>query len=268
MGCRHNWKPSYTHDDLICTKCGITHTRAGNPRWGRRRSSSNKKAAIVATVAGVFILALFVSGAVDMNRLVGVATDSLEDVTDSVVALNPDMAVEITQHITEVARTTQEQIEEAAAEAERVAREREAEAARQHMETARDQMGIINDIRVRHGLPEIPFDLRAYNLALARAQDHIEYDYPIAHTNPITGTCPDNIKHQYGFAGHEYAAENLAGTTGYHLSYAEAINLWMDSHGHRTNLLWPTHYGGAVACERGICVFLGINVDRYGAGCY
>ncbi len=225
-------------------------------------------AAIVAIIAGVFILALFVSGAVDMDRLVGVATDSLGDVADSVVALNPDMAVEITQHITEAARTTQEQIEEAAAEAERVAREREAEAARQHMETARDQMSVINDIRVKYGLPEIPFDLRAYNLALARAQDHIKYDYSIAHTNPITGTCPDNMKRQYGFADHEYVAENLAGTTGHYLSYAEAIDLWMGSHGHRTNLLWPTHYGGAVVCEGGICVFLGTNLDRYGAGCY
>ena len=41
----------------------------------------------------------------------------------------------------------------------------------------------------------------------------------------------------------------------------------MTSRGHRYNLLYPSHIGGAIACYRGYCVFLGLNHDRFGEGC-
>lgn len=280
MGCRHDWKPNYTYKDWICTKCG--RHRGNNHR--RRRSGSGKKAAALTVVAGAFILVLFMSGSVNVDHLVGVTTDGLEDVADGVVSLNPDMAADITQQIGEAARTTQEWADGAAEDAARMAEEREAEAARvaaereaadaaRRLEAAKEAISDINDIRTSHGVPEMPFDERAYQLALARANDINEYNYPIAHTNPYTGTCPDNMKSQYGFGAREYVAENLAGPLGSpslsnYMSYTEATEMWMGSPGHRTNLLWPTHYGGAVACDSGVCVFLGTNRDMYGAGCY
>ena len=235
--------------------------------------------AAVAGAVGALVLVLFASGSVDVEHLAGVTADGLGSVVDGVVSLNPDMMVELTQQLAETTRAAQEYAEEAVEEAARKAAERDEEAAREATERdeatrmekkleAKEAMDLINDIRVRYGVPQIPFDERAYQLALARVNDINEYDYPIAHTNPYTGTCPDNMKSQYGFARYEYVAENLAGTTGFRLIYAEAIELWMDSSGHRTNLLWPTHYGGAVACDGGVCAFLGTNQDMYGAGCY
>ena len=47
-----------------------------------------------------------------------------------------------------------------------------------------------------------------------------------------------------------------------------AVDLWMTSSDHRANLLWSTHSARAAACELSTCVCLGVNIDRYGAGCY
>ncbi len=230
---------------------------------------------VVTVVASVIALVLFMSGSVDVNHLVGVTTDGLDDVADSVVSLNPDMVVEITQQIGETARTTQEWADGAAEEAARVAEEHAEEAAMiaaeleaadktRHLEAAKEAMSDINEIRTRNGVPQIPFDEKAHQLALARVNDMRNQGY-FAHTNPWTGTCADVWKHQYGFARHEYVAENMG--DGY-FSYTAVIDGWMGSPGHKTNLLWPTHYGGAVACEGTTCVFLGVNRDMYGAGCY
>ncbi len=96
----------------------------------------------------------------------------------------------------------------------------------------------------------------------------VEYHY-MDHTNPITGTCPDNMKYQFGFSSNEYLAENAYGDNRPYYTGVEenAINVWFGSRGHRYNLLYP-HSAGAVACSNGYCVFLGLNNDRFGEGCY
>ena len=121
----------------------------------------------------------------------------------------------------------------------------------------------INQLRADAGRKKISFDARVYDLAIGRARDVIEYDY-FDHTNPITGTCPDSMKKDYGLKSNEYVAENLG--SGYS-SEKSAINGWMGSQGHRYNLLYSTHTAGAVACEKSICVFLGLNNDLFGSGC-
>lgn len=88
-----------------------------------------------------------------------------------------------------------------------------------------------------------------------------EYQY-YAHTNPETGACADNQKIRFGVS--QYVAENLANTD----SAKKAVIQWENSDPHRQNLLWDGHTGGAIACYSNYCVFLGVNSDRYGAGCY
>lgn len=121
----------------------------------------------------------------------------------------------------------------------------------------------INEIRQSYAKQPIQFDKRAYDLALARAQDMYHNDY-YDHTNPVSGSCADTMKSDYGFSQNEYLAENLSFTA----STSKAIEQWLNSEAHKINLLWDDHKGGAVACYSDYCVFLGVNFDRYGAGCY
>lgn len=135
-------------------------------------------------------------------------------------------------------------------------------------EESRANLKYINTIRTEHGRSRIAFDERAYDLALARVHDTLEYDYR-DHVNPHTGTCPYTMKGQYGFATHEHVAENLAWTEGIdHMGPNKATDLWMNSKGHRFNLLYAEHIGGATACDGGVCIFLGVNNDMFGAGCH
>ncbi len=124
----------------------------------------------------------------------------------------------------------------------------------------------LNDIRKENNVPILNWDDRVYNLGIARVKDMYEYNY-MDHTNPKTGSCPDNIKKEYGLNNNEYVAENAYGMQGADAKPISAIDSWMTSRGHRYNLLYPSHIGGAIACYRGYCVFLGLNYDRFGEGC-
>lgn len=135
-------------------------------------------------------------------------------------------------------------------------------------EESRENLAYINKIRSEHGAEPIEFDVRAYKLAHARILDVLEYDYR-DHVNPYTGTCPYTMKSEYGFASHEDAAENLAWIEGFgHMGPNRAVGMWMDSPGHRANLLFPSHTGGATACDGGVCVFIGVNTGMLGNGCF
>jgi uncharacterized protein YkwD len=107
---------------------------------------------------------------------------------------------------------------------------------------------------------------------MARVNDMDQYNY-MDHVNPITGTCPDNIKTQYDLSSGEYVAENAFGFDwgGSYSSGLEkqAVDSWMTSQGHRFNLLYPQHTAGVVACSSGgHCVFEGLNTNLFGSGCH
>jgi len=131
----------------------------------------------------------------------------------------------------------------------------------------------INQKRIQNGKNPITHDSRVYELSMARTKDMHEYQYH-DHTNPYTGTCPYNMKSNFGLKSNENVAENsyLFGTetnpTLYNPSYTEIIDGWMDSTGHRMNLLRYEHVAGSVACYGGFCVFLGLNHGNFGEGCY
>lgn len=137
----------------------------------------------------------------------------------------------------------------------------------------------LNKIRKQYGKNEISFDKRVFELAVARAKDMRTYNY-LDHTNPITGTCPDNMKSAYGINPSEYLAENALGNPEYSEGscteliskpMTEAIDSWMESRGHRYNLLYDKHISGAVGCYKNMCAFLGLTHDEFGLGgkgCY
>lgn len=134
----------------------------------------------------------------------------------------------------------------------------------------------LNQIRTENGKKNISFDKRVFDLAVARAEDMRNYSY-LDHTNPYTGTCPSNMKSDYGLKPGEYVAENALGNPEYSedkcteiriKSMKEAITSWMTSRGHRYNLLYDTHVAGAVGCYKNMCTFLGLNYDRFGEGCH
>lgn len=131
----------------------------------------------------------------------------------------------------------------------------------------------INIIRGRYKRSPIQFDHRLFRLATDRAKDMLEHGY-YDHTNPQTGSCAHSEKAQYGLNSEEFVAENI-------LEYGskegignllfrpmtDSLKPWMDSRGHRYNLLYSHHVAGAVSCLDNKCVFLGLNQAGFGKGC-
>lgn len=127
-------------------------------------------------------------------------------------------------------------------------------------------MGHINSIRRKHGLNPIPIDDRALALARVRLCDLHDNHY-FAHINPRTKTSPETLKASFGFSQREFVAENLFGG-GRSNNMHEAINAWMKSSGHRRNLLFPDHTGGAIVAYWGNVAFIGVNEKGLGAVYY
>jgi len=50
------------------------------------------------------------------------------------------------------------------------------------------------------------------------------------------------------------------------INVKEQVDNWMDSRGHRYNLLYSDHKIGAIGCYYGVCVFLGGHTNPYGLG--
>jgi len=92
----------------------------------------------------------------------------------------------------------------------------------------------VNGHRTANGLPALTHDTCAYDVALERAQALIGQELAHAPLEPIFETCPTMA-----------VAENLA-KGGW--SPAEAAQGWMDSEGHRANILNGDLKRGAIAC--------------------
>lgn len=92
----------------------------------------------------------------------------------------------------------------------------------------------VNGHRTANGLAALTHDTCAYDVALERAQALIGQELAHAPLEPIFETCPTMA-----------VAENLA-KGGW--SPAEAAQGWMDSEGHRANILNGDLTRGAVAC--------------------
>ena len=68
------------------------------------------------------------------------------------------------------------------------------------------------------------------NVARVKAKDMVDNNY-FSHTSPIYGSPFDMLKN-YGIS-YKTAGENIAGNS----TNSEAVNAWMNSSGHRANIL-------------------------------
>lgn len=133
----------------------------------------------------------------------------------------------------------------------------------------------INELRAQLGKNRIEWDPRVYALAIAWTKDMFENNY-LDHTNLITGDCPYSIKEKFGIQPNEFVADNGHSTNPdggvtpgfFNPNYKIIIKKWMESEGHRFNLLYAGHVSGAYACTGGKCTFIGLNYDRYVEGCF
>lgn len=131
----------------------------------------------------------------------------------------------------------------------------------------------INQIRAQYGRRALEWDDKLYELATMRAEDVYTRRY-FDHVTP-EGECVKDFKASYGLSQYSIAENLWASYTGYDngdMSYSLTINMnesvdgWMNSRGHRYNLLYRDHLKGAFSCYYGVCVFLGANNDPYGLG--
>jgi len=117
----------------------------------------------------------------------------------------------------------------------------------------------LNRLRAAEGESPLLFDNRAYDLALARAQDMAEYKY-LNYTNPKTGSSTLALKRSYGFAPNESLIETLYGQWTSYVPGIEtqAIDSWMMDSGNRQRLFF-NQTAGAIACYKGYCSYIGIR---------
>jgi uncharacterized protein YkwD len=110
-------------------------------------------------------------------------------------------------------------------------------------------VGLANEDRVRHGLPELSVDPLLNLAATAKAQDMQSKNY-FAHVSP-EGTSPWHWFKALGY-NYTYAGENLAeGFT----DAQDLENSWMSSPAHRANILSPFY------SEVGLAVINNNNVN-------
>ena len=95
-----------------------------------------------------------------------------------------------------------------------------------------------NAERAKAGLQPLVIDARLEQTARAKAQDMIDYGY-FDHQSPDLGSPFDQMSN--AGISYQYAGENIAGNS----DVAAAMADWMNSPGHRANILNPnfTHIG-------------------------
>lgn len=89
---------------------------------------------------------------------------------------------------------------------------------------------LINQKRIANGLTALNIDDELQNVARVKAKDMVDNNY-FSHNSPTYGT-PFNMIKNFGIT-YKAAGENIAGNS----SNQGAVNAWMNSEGHRANIL-------------------------------
>ncbi|MDQ0253847.1 uncharacterized protein YkwD [Evansella vedderi] len=107
---------------------------------------------------------------------------------------------------------------------------------------ARQIFDLTNDIRKRHGLPPLKWEETTAKVALLHSQD-MHYNNYFSHTSPTNGELKDRLQGEY--LSFHSAAENIAAN---YVDGIAAVEGWLNSEGHRVNLLNDrfTHLGVGV----------------------
>lgn len=103
----------------------------------------------------------------------------------------------------------------------------------------REVIRLVNDIRRKKGLSELTYDWQLSRVARIKSEDMRDNRY-FSHTSPTYGS-PFQMMKSFGIS-YRGAAENIAkGQT----TPQAVVNAWMNSSGHRANILNPsfTHIG-------------------------
>ena len=124
---------------------------------------------------------------------------------------------------------------------------------------SRESIMYLNRIRVSGGIEPVPFDDRAYQLALARSADMAAFRY-LDYTNPETGSSAESMREEFRIDPGDIIIESAYGQwNGYTFGIEkQAIDAWISDQGNRDRLFSPID-GGAVACSHGYCSFIGIS---------
>lgn len=91
-------------------------------------------------------------------------------------------------------------------------------------------LDLVNNARTQAGLKSLSFNAELRKCAIAKAQDMVKNNY-FAHESPTYGS-PFDMMRQFGISFRS-AGENIAGNQ----SVEGAFNAWMNSTGHRENIL-------------------------------
>lgn len=89
---------------------------------------------------------------------------------------------------------------------------------------------LINEKRTSAGLSALKIDEELQNVARAKAEDMVKNNY-FSHTSPTYGS-PFEMMKSFGIS-YKTAGENIAGNS----SNTGAVNAWMNSEGHKANIL-------------------------------
>lgn len=100
-------------------------------------------------------------------------------------------------------------------------------------------INLTNQERAKNGLPALQVDITLSKMAREKSRDMSAGGY-FSHTSPTYGS-PFDMMNQFGIT-YRYAGENIAMGQ---RSPQEVVNAWMNSEGHRQNILSPnfTHIG-------------------------
>ncbi|MDO5556743.1 MAG: CAP domain-containing protein [Clostridia bacterium] len=94
----------------------------------------------------------------------------------------------------------------------------------------REVFDLINKQRINNGLPALKIDSEVQNVARIKAKDMVDNNY-FSHTSPTYGS-PFNMLKSFKVS-YKSAGENIAGNS----SNSAAVTAWMNSSGHKANIL-------------------------------
>lgn len=103
---------------------------------------------------------------------------------------------------------------------------------------------LINQQRAQNGLSALKIDAEVQRVARIKAQDMVDNNY-FAHNSPTYGT-PFQMLNSFKVS-YKSAGENIAGNS----SNSSAVTAWMNSSGHRANILNSSYNYTGVAVVKG-----------------
>ncbi|SDW37040.1 uncharacterized protein, YkwD family [Marinococcus luteus] len=166
----------------------------------------------------------------------GVSVDALMEENSSIE--NPDM-ISVGESIAIPGSESNSSSESSSAETS------DAVSSQSESEFEQEVVRLTNEVRAENGLAPVEAESSLQSVADAKSQDMIENDY-FAHESPTYGS-PFEMMKEFGVS-YEGAGENIAAGQD---TPQDVVDAWMDSPGHRDNILNPDFTHIAIGYEEG-----------------